>query len=365
MVVDAHTHIFCWGENPKEGYLSEKTRRAWLTRLLLKITSVEREHGSTISEKLKSRLLRLADGSHVNYLVVLAQDAVYRADGSRDDAVTPFYVSNDYVLGLAKESSLILPGCSINPIRSDALKELERCRIAGCRLVKIHTAIQGVDPDRPEFEPFYKLARQLGVVLMFHTGYEHSCEVISQKFTDPRRLARALDQGGIIIAAHCGTCGFFDPEDYYPHFIEMMHRYPNLYGDTSIMASLIRWNCMKRLSREAESVRLRIVHGSDYPFPPATLPFLPRVGLFPCERRNPLDLDLRVKRCFNLGPGYENQLLELMGLTDDHSHLEGFGPSKPSTTSGADGAAPSTSPSLCLKSRGLRSSRGDSEGMNP
>ena len=32
-VVDAHTHIFCWGENPKEGFLSEQTRSSRVTRL--------------------------------------------------------------------------------------------------------------------------------------------------------------------------------------------------------------------------------------------------------------------------------------------------------------------------------------------
>ena len=49
----------------------------------------------------------------------------------------------------------------------------------------------------------------------------------------------------------------------------MMHRHDNLYGDTAIMASLIRWRALKRLSREPEFIRGRILHGSDYPFPPA------------------------------------------------------------------------------------------------
>ena len=52
------------------------------------------------------------------------------------------------------------------------LAELEHAVAAGCRIVKIHTAIQGVDPSRPDFDPFYALARELRVVLMFHTGYE-------------------------------------------------------------------------------------------------------------------------------------------------------------------------------------------------
>lgn len=295
MLVDAHTHVFCWGENPRDGYLSERTRRSWLTRLLMKMIGIAREPGETLSDKMRSRLLRQVHESRLDRCIVLAQDAVYRDDGSRDDAATHFYVSNDYVLDLARRSDRILAGCSINPWRRDALAELERCRAAGCRLVKIHTAIHGVDPSLAQFGPFYALARDLGVVLMFHTGYEHSCTVRSQQFTDPARLARPLDHGGVVVAAHCGTCAWFDPENYYPKFIRTMERYENLYGDTAIMASLIRWSSLRRLSREPADLRRRIVHGSDYPFPPARLPYLMRIGLWPPERRNPLDLDLRIK----------------------------------------------------------------------
>jgi predicted TIM-barrel fold metal-dependent hydrolase len=312
--VDAHTHIFCWGENPSEGYLSERTRRAWLTRLVIWLTGLQNESGRTISEKMRSRLIRHASASALDYVLVLAQDAVYRPDGTRDDAATHFYVSNDYVFDLARDCPKVLAGCSINPLRADALGELERCRAAGSRLCKVHTAIQGVDPSRPELDSFYKLAKDLGVVLMFHTGYEHSCTVVSQQFTDPRKLARPLDHGGPVVAAHCGTCALWDPENYYPRFVEMMHRYDNLYGDTAVMASVIRWNSLSKLSRESESLRSRIIHGSDYPFPPGRLPYLLRTGLFPAERRNPLDLDFRIKTSFDLGPGYGGQLLELMGL---------------------------------------------------
>jgi predicted TIM-barrel fold metal-dependent hydrolase len=182
--------------------------------------------------------------------------------------------------------------------------------------VKVHTAIQGVDPSRREFEPFYHLAGELGMVLMFHTGYEHSCTVVSQAFTDPRKLARPLDLGKPVIAAHCGTCAFFDHEDYYPHFIEMMKGYDNLYGDTAIMASLIRWSSLKRLSRECPSIRSRILHGSDYPFPPARLPYLFRTGLFPRARKNPLNMDLHIKQRFALGPNYASQLTRLLGISE-------------------------------------------------
>src|SRR5262249_57961144 len=120
-VVDAHTHIFCWGENPAEGVLSRHTRTAWQSRLLLALTEVRSEPGATLSAKMRNRLLRQVRTSRLDYVVVLAQDAVYRADGSRNDSATHFYVSNDYVLSLAWESPRILPGCSINPVRRDAL----------------------------------------------------------------------------------------------------------------------------------------------------------------------------------------------------------------------------------------------------
>jgi predicted TIM-barrel fold metal-dependent hydrolase len=314
LAIDTHTHIFCWGENPEQGYFSLKTRKAWLTRLVLALTGLRKELGETLSEKMRNRLLRQLRASQLDFAVVLAQDAVYRPDGARDDGATHFYVANDYVLALARECDKVIPGCSINPIRTDALQELERCRAAGARLCKVHTAIQGVDPSRPEFEPFYRLAADLDMVLMFHTGYEHSCTVVSQQYTDPRRLARALDTGRPVIAAHCGTCAFFDREDYFPHFVEMMRRYDNLYGDTAVMAGLIRPLSLKRLAGQEESLRARILHGSDYPLPPSRLPFLLRTGFFPAERKNPLDLDLCIKRSFAMGEGYENRIAELLGI---------------------------------------------------
>jgi predicted TIM-barrel fold metal-dependent hydrolase len=286
----------------------------WKTRLILRISGILKESGETISEKMRNRLIRHIRTSGLDYAVVLAQDAVYREDGSRNDADTHFYVSNDHVFGLAKECPQVLPGCSINPIRSDALRELERCHEAGARLVKLHTAIQGVDPSRAEFDPFYKLASELGMVLMFHTGWEHSCKVVSQQFTDPLKLERPLDHGGPVIAAHCGTCAWYDAEQYYSNFVQMMDRYDNLFGDTAIMASMNRWFSLLRMSREEDWLKRRILHGSDYPFPTARLPFLLRTGLFPRERKNPFDLDLLVKSSFKFGPGYAGQVLKLLGV---------------------------------------------------
>ena len=312
--VDAHTHIFCWGENPKEGFLSKHTQKSLTTRMLVHLTGMKKERGQTMSEKIRNRLFRDLETTVLDYIVLLAQDAVYRDDGQLDFDNTHFYVSNDHVLDLARESEKIIPCCSINPMRKNAIQELDRVYEAGCRIIKIHTAIQGVSPDLPEFAPFYRHAAKAGIVLLFHTGYEHSCKIVSQKFTDPLKLGRALDEGGTIIAAHCGTCAFFDPEDYYPNFIRMMKKYHNLYGDTAVMGGIVRWNTCKRLSKEDVGILSRIVHGSDYPIPTSKVPHLRRVGFSPPNGKNLLDLDLCVKRAYKYGPLYENLILDLIGF---------------------------------------------------
>jgi predicted TIM-barrel fold metal-dependent hydrolase len=275
---------------------------------------LRREPGADWSDRMRRRLLRELGDSRLDYAVVLAQDAVYRQDGSRDDSATHFYVSNDYVFDLARECPKVVPGASVNPWRRDALAELERCRDLGARLVKVHTAIQGVDPALKRFDPFYRLAADLGMVLMFHTGYEHACPVVSQRFTDPRRLARALDHGLPVIAAHSGTCALFDPEDYWPHFVATAARYGNLWGDTAVLASWNRLNALPRLSRSPAWLRARVLHGSDYPLPPARLAFAGRVGLFPPERGNAFDMDLRIKESFGLGGDHAALTARLLPL---------------------------------------------------
>ncbi len=296
--IDIHTHVFCWGERPEDGFLSRRVQGSWLVRVLLKLTGLPKEPGDTLSDKIRTRLVRELEASQLSQAVVLAQDAVYREDGSRDDARTHFYVSNDYVLRLQAESDKVWPGCSINLWRKDALEELERCYAAGCRLIKIHTSIQGVDPSLERFDPFYALAAELGVVLLFHTGLEHSCPVISQDFANPALLERPLDHGGIVVAAHCGSSAFFDRLDFFPDFVTTMKKYPNLYGDTAIMACWNRPGAMKRLAAETQEIRGRIVHGSDYPLPPSKVPHWRRLTRAERRIKNPLDLDYAIKRTY-------------------------------------------------------------------
>lgn len=54
----------------------------------------------------------------------------------------------------------------------------------------------------PGLTRFMRWPARQGVVLMFHTGYEHACYVVSHKFTDPRRLQHPLEHELTVVAAH-------------------------------------------------------------------------------------------------------------------------------------------------------------------
>lgn len=110
------------------------------------------------------------------------------------------------------------------------------------------------------------------------------------------------------------TCAIHDRRSFYPSFVRMMRRYPNLYGDTAILETAPRFFALPRLSLAPHWLRLRIVHGSDYPFPPSRWAFLTRVGPAPAEPNNPLDLDLRIKRSFRFPEGYESPLLHWLRI---------------------------------------------------
>ena len=76
--VDSHTHIFCWGENPKEGFLSKRTQKSIISKLLLRLSGIKKERGDTISEKIYNRLFKDLESTELDYIVLFAQDAIYK-----------------------------------------------------------------------------------------------------------------------------------------------------------------------------------------------------------------------------------------------------------------------------------------------
>ena len=124
---------------------------------------------------------------------------------------------------------------------------------------------QNINCADPKLTRFWERMAEACLPLLAHTGGEHTLPIVQPAYADPRILARPLEIGVTVIAAHSGTrSGVFDPE-YFHVFADMARRYPNLYGDTSAFNLPIRGRHVRKCLREPLAAKL--VHGSDYPVP--------------------------------------------------------------------------------------------------
>ena len=216
--------------------------------------------------------------SGMDKAVIIGQDAVYDGSGKRNWPKTHFYVPNDYLLQVAaRYQETMIPCVSINPQRVDALAELERCAAKGARLLKIHPPTQGVDLSDRKHLPFLRRCAELKVVVMVHTGHEHSAPIIDARLADPEKLTLALDEGCTVVACHCGTGWAQDRPDMLPRFLAMVRKHENLWGDTAVLGSAPRVRDFQRLLADPEA-RQRLLHGSDFPFPATPLAFAGVIG---------------------------------------------------------------------------------------
>jgi predicted TIM-barrel fold metal-dependent hydrolase len=59
-------------------------------------------------------------------------------------------------------------------------------------MLKIHPPTQGVDVSDRRHAPFFRRCAALDVLVLVHTGHEHSAPVIDIALADPLRLELAL-----------------------------------------------------------------------------------------------------------------------------------------------------------------------------
>ena len=217
--------------------------------------------------QLERKLAETIDQTEIlDAAVVLAFDAVYDRDGRRDDANTHLYVTNDYVIELARRHPKILFGASVHPYRKDAVAELERCVAAGAVLMKWLPITQDMNPADDRCAPFYEALAHHKLPLLSHTGGEKSLPNLDTSVADPRLLEPALKRGVTVIAAHCGTRSAPGETDFCPEFMGMCHRHEHFYGDTSALSLPTRAYAYERVLRD-RTVREKLVHGSDWPIP--------------------------------------------------------------------------------------------------
>ena len=307
-VVDFHVHLFGTGDAPglaasERCFISPTQKRHRNYSYLLRLLRIRSD--GPLDELYIERLVAQLRASSLSRVLLLAQDGRYDEQGELDlQRTTSIYVPNRYLFRVvAQHPELFLPCASINPRRKDAFDELEYCHAQGARALKIHPPTQDVDPADRQFRPFFRRCAELGIIVMVHTGAEHSAEIVGNDYSDPQRLKPALDEGCRVVACHAGMSAFFDKEDFFPHLKEMMRQYTELYCDTAVLGSMFRWRNLPRMLQDP-LVLSRTVHGSDYPFPPNAAVFwnrLPWSALFRLiAEQNLLERDLELKCALGL-----------------------------------------------------------------
>jgi hypothetical protein len=150
---------------------------------------------------------------------------------------------------------------------------------------------------------------------MVHTGAEHSAPVVDVLLGDPRRLRLALEQGCTVVACHSGSGWPSDELDLLPGFIAMAKTYDRLWGDTAVLGAWGRERDVRRLLDD-EAIRLRLLHGSDFPFPSWPLSFISALGIQKASSlqkvKNLLHRDLELKEALGFGRASAERAWELL-----------------------------------------------------
>ncbi|NLO36902.1 MAG: amidohydrolase family protein [Clostridiaceae bacterium] len=183
---------------------------------------------------------------------------------------------NDFAASV--NSPTLIAFGSVHPQAPDACDELERMAALGLRGLKLHPYFQQFAIDDPRMKPIYRKAAALGLVTVFHVGYDIGFSDSRQ--AAPRALAAMLDCFGSapVVAAHLGgsLC--------WQESIRYLAGQP-VYLDTAFCAGRIPLpEACRLISRHGTG---HLLFGSDLPWsdPLQELDFVGSLGLDASERQ--------------------------------------------------------------------------------
>ncbi|HZV83015.1 MAG TPA: amidohydrolase family protein [Geobacteraceae bacterium] len=334
-VIDIHCHTAGIGAGGSGCFISPAMRGNIRYRFFLRAFGVssrelERHGDPLILERLSARLHQ---SRHVRAAVVLALDGVRDSRGELDISRTELYIPNDYLARECRRRPNLLFGASINPLRPDALDELERVAAQGAVLLKWLPSIQGFDPADPRLAAFYRQLHELGLPLLTHTGNEESFTRADNSLADPLRLRRPLEAGVTVIAAHCASNGRNLGEHNLERLLPLFNEFPHLFADISALTQVNRLGHLQKVLRHTE-INDRLLYGSDMPIiaTAATSPLFhggsvpPRTLLRLLREENPWDRDVELKLALGMPE-------EILGRVATVLRLKEHDPADPSSPS--------------------------------
>ncbi len=317
MVIDIHVHLL--GIKPEnQCIVSKKMSRGPAYFVLKRVSGLGGVSRERLDEAYVDRIEAWTHLSELDAIGVLAFDGVYDASGKLDHARTQFMVGNDYCLRVCAERPALLPICSVNPARRDAIDELERVVESGSVAIKTLPNSQGFDPGRDAYRPFWRRMADLKIPLLTHTSFEHTIPPLNQAFGKPERLRPALEEGVTVIAAHCAGAGTAHPfQEDFDTWLEMLEAHDNLWGDISAMASLSRFQYIHRVLK-SPLARERVLLGSDFPIPVNPSVFASQLGLRKVRElsriTNPLQQNMEVFRALGVDEAIMSRGAEVLRL---------------------------------------------------
>ncbi len=196
---------------------------------------------------------------------------------------------NDFAVSI--NSDRLIAFGSVFPDSPDALDELERIHAMGLLGIKLHPDYQGFSVDDPKMKPIYQKTAELGLVTVFHAGFDYGFP--PPYGATPDKLAQALPwfEGAPVIAAHFGGLGCF--EGVLEHLCGK-----DIYFDTSFgCGQLPRYYAEKIIKTHGAD---RILFGTDCPWHTPTL-----------EKRLLATLDLSEEECKLIFSNNAKKLLHL------------------------------------------------------
>ena len=151
---------------------------------------------------------------------------------------------------------------SVYPHAENALSELERIKELGLKGVKLHPEYQEFYVDDPMMKPIYKKISELGLVTVFHSGYDFAYKPPFRCMPDNLKNAMKWFSSPVV-AAHWGAAGCAY------EVIDKLCGVENMYFDTSFGYGQMTKDAAQRII-ETHGVD-NMLFGTDLPWHTANM----------------------------------------------------------------------------------------------